>query len=114
MHTQFKVLILIATLLVPAATLAQGRGGQTAQSQTQAPAPPDAKPVSITCEECPYPYPSKYFPLKTYGQDVRMAYMDVAPQGQPNGHTVVVLHGSGQDENTLLSFARAACPGHTM
>jgi phospholipase/carboxylesterase len=27
---------------------------------------------------------------------------------------VVVLHGSGQDENTLLSFARAACPGHTI
>lgn len=27
---------------------------------------------------------------------------------------VVVLHGSGQDENTFLSFARAACPGHTI
>lgn len=27
---------------------------------------------------------------------------------------VAVLHGSGQDENTLLSFARAACPGHTI
>jgi phospholipase/carboxylesterase len=27
---------------------------------------------------------------------------------------VVVLHGSGQNENTLLRFARAACPGHTV
>ena len=27
---------------------------------------------------------------------------------------VVLLHGSGQDENTLLSFARTACPGHTV
>ncbi|MGD8202284.1 alpha/beta hydrolase [Ornithinimicrobium sp. W1679] len=27
---------------------------------------------------------------------------------------VVLLHGSGQNENTLLSFAQAACPGHTV
>jgi phospholipase/carboxylesterase len=27
---------------------------------------------------------------------------------------VVLLHGSGQDENTLLSFAGTACPGHTV
>ena len=57
-------------------------------------APADVKPGSITCEECPYPYPSSYLPLTLYGQDVRMAYMDVAPQGQPNGHTVVLLHGN--------------------
>jgi len=29
-----------------------------------------------------------------YGQDVRLAYMDVPPQGTPNGHTVVLLHGN--------------------
>src|SRR2546423_6385388 len=57
-------------------------------------APADVKPGSITCEECPYPYPSSYLPLTLYGQDVRIAYMDVAPQGQPNGHTVVLLHGN--------------------
>ena len=28
-----------------------------------------------------------------YGQDVRMAYMDIPPAGQPNGRTVVLLHG---------------------
>ena len=27
---------------------------------------------------------------------------------------VVLLHGSGQDENTLLGFAQAACTGHTL
>lgn len=27
---------------------------------------------------------------------------------------VVLLHGSGQNENTLLRFARAACAGHTL
>src|SRR5215468_12133867 len=59
-----------------------------------APSPADVKPGSITCEECPYPYPSSYLPLTLYGQDVRMAYMDVTPQGQANGHTVVLLHGN--------------------
>src|SRR5262249_15352415 len=58
------------------------------------PAPPDVKPGSINCEECPYPYPTSYLPLTLYGQDVRMAYMDVAPSGAPNGHTVVLLHGN--------------------
>lgn len=27
---------------------------------------------------------------------------------------VVLLHGSGGDENALLAFSRAACPGHTL
>src|ERR1041384_1688706 len=63
--------------------------------QTAAPPnPPDVKPGSITCEECPYPHPSSYLPLTVYGQDARIAYMDVAPSGTPNGHTVVLLHGN--------------------
>ncbi|MCB1672443.1 MAG: alpha/beta hydrolase [Gammaproteobacteria bacterium] len=55
---------------------------------------PDMRPISITCEDCPYPYPSKYLPLTLYGQDVRMAYMDVSPSGPANGHTVVLMHGN--------------------
>jgi len=57
-------------------------------------APPEVKPGSITCEDVPYPYPSSYLPLTLYGQDVRLAYMDVPPAGTPNGHTVVLLHGN--------------------
>jgi pimeloyl-ACP methyl ester carboxylesterase len=56
-------------------------------------APPDIKPGSITYEDIPYPFPVAYLPLTLYGQDVRMAYMDVAPEGLPNGRTVVLLHG---------------------
>lgn len=56
--------------------------------------PAGVKPGSINCEECPYPYPSAYLPLTLYGQEVRMAYMDVAPLGQANGRTVVLLHGN--------------------
>src|SRR5215211_5773760 len=59
-----------------------------------APTPTDVKPGSITCDECPYAYPSKYLDLKVYTQDVRISYMDVAPQGTANGRTVVLLHGN--------------------
>ncbi len=56
-------------------------------------APADVKPGSITYEDVAYPYPVHYLPLTVYGQDVRMAYMDVPAAGQPNGRTVVLLHG---------------------
>ncbi len=65
-----------------------------AQTPAQVPAPADLKPGSINCEDCPYPYPTSYLPLTLYGQDVRMAFMDVAPASTPNGHTVVLLHGN--------------------
>src|ERR1022692_137167 len=56
-------------------------------------APADIKPGSITYEDIVYPYPVRYMPLTVYGQDVRMAYMDVPPAGQANGRTVVLFHG---------------------
>jgi pimeloyl-ACP methyl ester carboxylesterase len=67
-----------------------------AQTPSVAPVqtPTDVKPGSINCEECPYPYRSSYLPLKLYGHDVRIAYMDVTPAGTPNGHAVVLLHGN--------------------
>jgi len=66
--------------------IAQGQDGAGS-------APKDVKPGSITYEDVAYPYPVQYLPLTVYGQDVRMAYMDVAPAGQPNGRTVVLFHG---------------------
>jgi pimeloyl-ACP methyl ester carboxylesterase len=57
------------------------------------PTPADVMAGSITCDECPYPYPSSYLAFTTYGQDVRLAYMDVPPAGPANGHTVVLFHG---------------------
>src|SRR5438128_369000 len=56
-------------------------------------APTDVKPGSITYEDIAYPYPVLTLPLTLYGQDVRMAYMDVPPAGAPNGRTVVLFHG---------------------
>ena len=56
-------------------------------------APMDIRPGSITYEDIAYPYPVSYLPLTVYGQDVRVAYMDVPPAGTPNGRTVLLLHG---------------------
>ena len=40
-----------------------------------------------------YPHPQQRFELQSQGQALSMAYMDVAPRGQANGRTVVLLHG---------------------
>src|SRR5262249_19771592 len=61
--------------------------------ETAPKAPADVQPGSITYEEIAYPYPVHYLPLTLYGQDVRMAYMDVPASGTPNGRTVVLFHG---------------------
>lgn len=53
----------------------------------------DLQPLSITMEGYDYPYPVTYLPLTIEGQDLRMAYMDVPPEGTGNGRTVVLLHG---------------------
>jgi pimeloyl-ACP methyl ester carboxylesterase len=73
--------------------LASFRTAVVAQARQLPPAPADAKPVSITMEDVPYPHPVHFLEFSVYGEDVRMAYMDVAPEGQPNGRTVVLLHG---------------------
>src|SRR3954471_3340600 len=87
MKTKALLLAVACAILAPAAAVAQ----------TRPPAPPtptDVKPGSITCEDVPYPFPVSYLPLTLYGQDVRIAFMDVAPAGAANGHTVVLFPGN--------------------
>ncbi len=64
-------------------------------SQAEPPpsAPADWGPVSINLEEIDYPYPVKTMNFRLYNQDVRLAYMDVAPTGPANGRTVIFHHG---------------------
>jgi pimeloyl-ACP methyl ester carboxylesterase len=85
MTSAFKALFVLGSLAVPA----------FAQRQDTPPpkAPTDVQPGSIDYEDVQYPYPVSYLPLTMYGQDVRMAYMDVPPSGTPNGRTVVLFHG---------------------
>jgi pimeloyl-ACP methyl ester carboxylesterase len=82
---QLRVFVVMICGAMGAAVAAQAPAGP--------PTPTDVKPGSITCEDVPYPYPSSYLQFTAYGQDMRIAYMDVAPSAAPNGHTVVLFHG---------------------
>ena len=64
---------------------------------TSAPAPaeetPPPVPLGIGLEGFAYPHPVTYLDLTRDGEAQRLAYMDVAPTGQANGRTVLLLHG---------------------
>lgn len=50
------------------------------------------EPYGIDLEGFPYPYPVNLLPLVNVGEQLRMAYMDIAP-AQANGRVVMLLHG---------------------
>ena len=77
----------VAALILAVSTVA------AAQSEPPSAAPADWGAMSINLEDVPYPHPVSYLPFPLEGQDVRMAYMDVAPQGTSNGKSVILLHG---------------------
>jgi pimeloyl-ACP methyl ester carboxylesterase len=54
--------------------------------------PASREPYGIGLEGFAYPYPVSMLPLVNDGEQVRMAYMDIAA-ATPNGRTVVLLHG---------------------
>jgi pimeloyl-ACP methyl ester carboxylesterase len=72
-------------------SLAGRAAAQGAEPPTAPPA--DWGPMSINLEDVPYPHPVQYLSFALEGQDVRMAYMDVAPAGTANGKSVILLHG---------------------
>ena len=51
------------------------------------------QPLGTCYEELRYPYPTVFLNLFVEGQDLRMCFMDVKPPKNPNGRTVVLLHG---------------------
>ena len=80
-------LLLTALAIVLPSTL-------SAQSHQPPPEPPgEWRAISINMEEVEYPYPVEFMNFEVYGQDVRIAYMNVAPMGPSNGRTVVLHHG---------------------
>jgi pimeloyl-ACP methyl ester carboxylesterase len=84
---------LIACLVIWIAAPAIAQRRRPGDDYPMPKAPADVQPGSINYEDVAYPYPVQFLPLTLYGQDVRMAYMDVPPAGQPNGRTVVLFHG---------------------
>ena len=100
----FAVAIL-ATILT-AATLAFAQGAEP-------PSEPPAHwgPVSSTMEEIPYPHPVQYLDINIFGQDLKLAYMDVKPDGTANGQTAMLFHGmnfTGKAFEVTIKALRAA------
>lgn len=62
-------------------------------------------------ENFEYPYPVKRFEFTSQKQPLSMAYIDVAPEGQPNGRTVVAMHGknfcAATWESTIKALSKA-------
>ncbi len=83
--------VALAAMSLAAPILAQTPQVQPLKGPAEPPA--NAKPVSISLEDLPYPHPVSYLPLTMYGQDVRLAYMDVPPSGAPNDQAIVLMHG---------------------
>ncbi len=67
--------------------------GVVAQSAPPASPPSDWGPISMDLQEIEYPYPVSYLEFRVYNEDVRIAYMDIAPAGNANGRTVILQHG---------------------
>ena len=88
-----RIVILVLVALLPSGT-ALAQSELSTQSHQPPPEPPaEWGPISINMEEIQYPHPVEFVNFRVYGQDVRIAYMDVAPVGPANGRAVVFLHG---------------------
>lgn len=91
---RFAAAAALALFTALSGPLAASAIAQTSGPPVLIPTPPaDARAVSISLEDLPYPHPVKYLPMTLYGQDVRMAYMDAPPSEAANGQTIVLLHG---------------------
>ena len=71
-----------------------------ALSLAAAPTAPAPAPASYDAEltAYPYPFPVRFHAVQAQGQQLRLAYMDVAPtdvapEAKPNGRSVLLLHG---------------------
>lgn len=78
----------------PALLLLAALSGTAATARDLPPAAaPATTPFGANLERFDYPYPLHWLETPSQGAPVRMAYLDVPAAGQPNGRTVVLLHG---------------------
>ena len=95
----FAVAILFTILTAPTAAPAQG-------AEPPSEPPNHWGPISSTMEEIPYPHPVQYLDINIFGQDLKLAYMDVKPEGRANGQTAMLFHGMNFTEKPLRSRSR--------
>ncbi|MBL29083.1 MAG: alpha/beta hydrolase [Rhodospirillaceae bacterium] len=79
----------VRTALLALTVLIFGSGFAAAEAETT----PPTEALGIALEGYPYPYPVAFFERTVQGEDVRMAYMDVAPSSDSPRSTVMLLHG---------------------
>jgi pimeloyl-ACP methyl ester carboxylesterase len=89
----------LSVALALTAQIFSASGAHAQSASAGIPGPTYAKALGIGLEDWPYPYPVQFMPLEVRGQNLRMAFMDVAPTGTPNGRTVVLLHGKNFDSS---------------
>jgi pimeloyl-ACP methyl ester carboxylesterase len=87
--------------------------GALLPQNAHAEAPPEdtLAPLGICLEGWPYPGPVAFLPLEMAGESVRMAYMDFAAEGTPNGRAILLLHGKNFDSSYWagpIAFLRRA------
>jgi len=80
-------LTLLAGLLAASVYSGHAAAAQAAGAEVPAPA------FGAELEGFDYPHPLQRYRFDTQGQQLHMAYMDVAPTGKANGRTAVLMHG---------------------
>lgn len=94
---------LLVALAAATAVAAAARAAPAPQKQPE--------PLGLAMEGYPYPFPVSYLPLEIEGQDMSMAYMDVAPTAAPSGRAALLLHGKNffgaYWEGTIRALAAA-------
>jgi len=63
--------------------------------------------LGIGLEEFEYPYRVRFFPVTNDLQSLTMGYMDVPPNAEPNGSTVVLMHGKAFGGYYFLNVVEA-------
>ena len=90
----------MAGILAALGLAAQGLlAAQAAGAPAGLPGPTYAEPLGIGLESWPYPDPVQFMAVDYHGENLRMAYMDVAPTGKANGRTALLMHGKNFDSS---------------
>jgi pimeloyl-ACP methyl ester carboxylesterase len=89
------LLLTLGLLTLSACSANQPRATAQAPAAQEKPAAGEATwaPLDKRLTQYSYPYEVKVFPVQVQGQDLEMAYMDIAPTGTPSGQVVLLLHG---------------------
>ena len=99
-------LLLVGCVAVPQAPVASAPTAAAAALPAALPTYAGAEPLGAAMEGWAYPYPVQMLPFELEGRAVRMAYLDVQP-AQPNGNTVVLMHGKNFGSDYWAGTMRA-------